>query len=83
VSPWRWWEHLRRRALEADRGRARMRNELAQLSAIRDELAGRAGDPRLAAWCNGAIFTLSWLVGEPGAKSPSEAAHHFRIPEGT
>ena len=54
--------------------KARLRNERAQLEAIRDDAQRVMPGSTLHAWIQGAIFTLIWLEGEPGARSPSWGA---------
>jgi len=57
---------------------ARIRNELAQLVSIRDDLKSRQASDRFVGWCNGAIFALSWVCGERGSEPPSKPAHLIR-----
>lgn len=70
LNPFRRWKET---------PHSRYANELEQVKAIRDDLQGRLhADPGLVGWCNGAIFTLSWILGERGSISPAEGAHRIR-----
>lgn len=53
----------------------RIRNEMNQLYSIRDDAIRCDPGSPMHAWLGGAIFTLSWILGEPGAISPSQCAH--------
>lgn len=72
--PWRWRLPV---------SPARLRNELAAVTALRDDALRVERGGELWTWMSGAIFALSWVLGERGAVATSVMAAQLKARRAT